>query len=109
MKITKELAQVLLELYENGDATTDWEDGWFGGEQRVNFRLIHSKLINTSRWNHIYERVYWDLDTDKCWRTTYRTGATECQDEVPYEYEKEVELQEVEPVEVKVVTYEVVK
>lgn len=109
MKITKELAQALLELYENGDATTDWEDDWFEGEQRVNFRLIHSELVDTTRWSHIHERVYWDLDNDKYWQTTYSVGATECQDESPYEWEKEVELVEVKPVEVKVVTYEVVK
>lgn len=109
MKITRELAQALLELYEKGDGTTDWEDDWFEGEQRVNFRLMHSKLIDTSRWSHIHERVYWDLDSGKYWLTTYQTGATECQDETPYEYEKEVELVEVKPVEVKVITYEVVK
>ena len=109
MKISGDMARLLLELYSEGDATTDWEDEWFEGNPRINFRLVHAELIDTTRWSHVHERVYWDLDADKCWRTTYRTGATECQDETPYEYEKEVELEEVVPTEVTVVKYEVVK
>lgn len=110
MKITKKLAQALLELYESGDGTTDWEDDWFEGQPRINFRLVHSALIDTTRWSHVHERVYWDLDSDKYWRTTYQTGATECQDESPYEYDgDEIEFDEVVPVETKKTIYTVVE
>ncbi|MND20308.1 hypothetical protein D3C87_1014010 [compost metagenome] len=110
MKITQELAQLLLELYENGDSTTDWKDDWFEGESRVNFRLVHAAMVDTTRWSHVYERVYWDLDTGKYWRTTYMTGATECQDESPYENDgAEIEFNEVVPVEIKKTIYKAVK
>ena len=109
MKISKELAQTLLELDVGGD-TTDWEDDWFEGSPRVELSLVHSELIDTSRWSHIHERVYKDLTTGKFWHTTYRTGATECQDESPYEYDgDEIELDEVVPVEIKKTIYKAVK
>lgn len=109
MKISKALAQMLLELYDVGEATTDWEEDWFEGSLRINFRLMSSRLADTSRWHHIHERVYWDLDADKYWQTTYRVGATECQDEGPYENEEEVVLTEVVPVEIKKTIYKAVK
>lgn len=109
MEIKKELAQALLEL-DVGDDTTDWEDDWFEGSDRVKFSLVHAKLADTSRWSHIWERVYKDLSADKYWLTTYRVGATECQDERAYENDgPQIELTEVVPVEVKKTIYKVVK
>lgn len=110
MKIGKGLAVDLLELFKIGQSTTGWETDWFGNNPILNFELVHQELVDTSRWSHIYERVYKDLDTGKFWHTSYSTGATECQDEPPYEYEgDEVEFVEVVPVEHTVVKYEVVK
>lgn len=110
MKISKALAQMLLELYDVGEATTDWEEDWFEGSPRVNFRLMSSRLADTSRWHHIHERVYWGLDTGKYWQTTYRVGATECQDESPYENDgAEIEFDEVEPMQVTTTIYKAVK
>lgn len=107
MQISKEVAQELLELFRTGASSADagWPDD-FG----VKFKLVQAKLLDTTRWSHVYERIYEDLDTGKFWSTTYSTGATECQDESPYEYDGDViELVEVVPVEVTKIIYKVVK
>lgn len=109
MKIKKETAQALLELFEVGTDTTDWEDDWFDGE-RLEFSLVSCELVDTTRWSHVHEVVYKDLLTGKFWMSSYRTGATECQDESPYEYDgDEIELTEVVPVEIKTTIYKAVK
>jgi len=108
MKIFNSIACELLEL-DVGHNTTDWGDG-LGEHYPIQFELVHAKMIDTSRWSHIYERVYKDLNTGKFYRTTYRTGATERQDERPYEYEgEEIEFAEVEPYEVVRIKYRSVK
>ena len=104
MKVTNEQARDLLELFRVGDNTSDWE-GF-----SVKVELIQEELIDTSRWSHIHERVYKDLDSGKFYATTYSTGATECQDETPYEYDGEIiEFDEVVPVEVVKIEYHTVK
>ena len=110
MQVSRELAYELLELWQVGDQTTGWEDDSFAGFARVDFKLVHSELVDTGRWSHIYERVYQDLSTGKYWSTSYSTGATECQDESPYEYDGDViKFTEVVPVEHTVVKYEETK
>lgn len=52
------------------------------------------KIIETTRWSGIYELIF--EDNDKYWRTIFSTGLTELQDESPWEYENEVECEEVE-------------
>jgi len=61
---------------------------------------IVDSIIDTTRWSIIHEIVF--ADKGKFYRTTYSGGATECQDERPWEYEDEVECEEVELREVKV-------
>jgi len=61
---------------------------------------IVENIIDTTRWSIIHEIVF--ADKGKFYRTTYSEGATECQDERPWEYEDEVECEEVELREVKV-------
>ena len=63
-------------------------------------RVIVDKIIDMSRWSIIHEIVF--EDNGKFYQTTYSEGATECQDERPWEYEDEVECYEVELREVKV-------
>lgn len=100
IKVSQEVAQELLDLYKIGDTTEDWEDF------PVKFKLVKSEMVDTSRWSHIYGVVYEDLATGKFYYSTYSTGATECQDEAPYEYEKEVEMVEVVKKEKVIVVYE---
>ena len=53
-----------------------------------------------TRWSIVHEIVF--EDKGKFYRTTYSVGATEMQWGKPWEYEEEVECEEVELKEVKV-------
>lgn len=62
---------------------------------------IVNRIVNTTRWSIIHEIVF--EDNGKFYMTTYSEGATECQDESPWEYDDdEVKCTEVELKEVKV-------
>ena len=61
---------------------------------------IVDKIIDTTRWSIVHEIVF--EDKGKFYQTTYSEGATEYQDERPWEYEDEIECMEVEWKEVKV-------
>jgi hypothetical protein len=108
MKVSNEVAVELLELYKLGQTTEDWETD----EEPfpLKFKLVHTDLIDTSRWSNIHEVVYQDLNTSKYWHSTYSVGATECQDESAYENDgDEIEFTEVVPKEVTVIEYVAVK
>lgn len=64
------------------------------------YRAITNKIIDTSRWSIIHEIVF--EDNNKFYQTTYSVGATECQDESPWEYDDIIECDEVELREVKI-------
>lgn len=61
---------------------------------------IVDKIIDTNRWSIIHKIVF--EDKGKFYQTTYSEGATEYQDESPWEYEDMIECTEVELREVKV-------
>lgn len=61
---------------------------------------IVDRIIDTTRWSIIHEIVF--ADKGKFYMTTYSEGATERQDERPWEYEDEIECEEVELREVKI-------
>ena len=61
---------------------------------------IEDNIIDTSRWSIIHEIIF--ENGGKFYRTTYSEGATEMQWEEPWEYEEEVECEEVELREVTV-------
>jgi hypothetical protein len=61
---------------------------------------IVDNIVDTTRWSVIHEIVF--ADKGKFFRTTYSEGATEMQYERPWEYEDEIECEEVELREVKV-------
>ena len=63
-------------------------------------KLIEDDIIDTTRWSIVHEIVF--EDKGKFYMTTYSEGATEYQDERPWEYENEVKCTEVELKEVKV-------
>ena len=65
---------------------------------------VYDKIIDHSRWAVGHERVF--EHEGKFYRTTYRVGATEYQDEQPYEYDaNEIECIEVVPIEQVVIIY----
>lgn len=61
---------------------------------------IVNRIVDTTRWSIIHEIVF--EDNGKFYMTTYSEGATEYQDERPWEYDDEIECTEVELKEVKV-------
>jgi len=61
---------------------------------------IVNRIVDTTRWSIIHEIVF--EDNGKFYMTTYSEGATEIQDERPWEYDDEIKCIEVELKEVKV-------
>ena len=74
-------------------------------EDHEDFELVRSEIVDNTRWSAVYEDVYQRLSDKKFFKTTYRKGATEMQDERPYEY-VEALFYEVFPVEKTVLVYE---
>lgn len=71
---------------------------------------VVTTLDDSSRWALQYTQVFRDTRDGKFYMTYYQTGATEQQDESPYEYEDdELDVREVEPYEVTVTKYRAVK
>jgi hypothetical protein len=53
-------------------------------------------IENTTRWSIVYSSVHKHIASGKCYEFTYSRGATESQEERPYEYDDEVDVCEVE-------------
>ena len=68
---------------------------------------ILDEITDTSRWS-VHHRIVFKHD-DKFYETYYSEGATEMQDESAWEYDDEVECDEVELKEVTVVKWIKVK
>ena len=65
---------------------------------------VRKKLVGRRRWEVEYEVVY--KFEGRLWRSFYSVGATEEQYTAPYEFEKEVKLQEVFAVPVTAIVYQ---
>lgn len=65
--------------------------------------VVLDALIGSSRWSLNYKLVF--KYKGKYYQTYYSKGATEQQDEKPFEYDKEVDCLEVEPVKITVTDY----
>ena len=88
MKFKKDVLQDILEGY-----TDDGE-------------VIEDTLVGHSRWSLEYRLVFTDNE-GRFYSTVYRRGATEIQEEAPWEYEgDEIDCVEVFPVEKTLVVYE---
>ena len=69
---------------------------------------IENEIVDTSRWSIHYRAIF--KFEDRFYETRYSRGATEHQDERPYEYASdEIECPEVVPVEKTVIEYERIK
>ena len=74
----------------------------FGAEPES--EVIEDEISDTSRWSEHHELTF--KYKGNIYGTTYSCGATEMQDESPFEYDPdEIECEELEPVEVTVVKY----
>ena len=60
------------------------------------FEIIEDNIVDNTRWSIIHDFVWQEVATGKFFSGTYSRGATEQQDESPFEYDDEVELTEVE-------------
>ena len=91
MKIPKEVAQEL-----------SWGDK---DSEHADFKVALNEIVGHSRWSINYNLV---LEKDgKFFQKGYSKGATESQDESPFEYEdEEIDFKEVKPVEKVVIIYE---
>lgn len=58
--------------------------------------VVSDTITDTGRWNIEHELIFLDPADNKYYRTSYREGATELQDERPWEYNDTVEAVEVE-------------
>lgn len=68
---------------------------------------VSDTIIGTSRWSINHALVFREVETGKFFRAPYSVGATEQQDEGPWEHEGEViTAVEVRPVEKVVTVYE---
>ena len=72
------------------------------------FDLVEDKLVDTTRWSEIHEVVIKRESDGKFFMDSYSVGATEMQDESPWEY-SDPNFVEVVPVEKTVIVYEVKK
>ena len=90
MKFTKEFLQNL---------------AWKGDYDKDEVKVIETVLADTTRWSIVYDMVF--LYKEKYYLTSYSVGATESQDESPYEYAgDEIECTEVVPVAKTITVYE---
>lgn len=76
------------------------------GETVSGYTVVENELCDSSRWSLHYEMVFKNESDGKFYGTGYSSGATESQDESPYEYdEDEIECEEVFPQQVTVTKY----
>jgi len=68
--------------------------------------IIADTIYDNTRWSIVHELIF--KRDDKCYRTYYRVGATEHQEERPWDYDDAVKCTEVKPVERTVTVYEAV-
>ena len=72
--------------------------------------LIKDEICDHTRWSVGHDVIFKVLATNKFYSTYYSRGATEYQDESPYECEPaEIECAEVIPKKVEVIQYVTVK
>lgn len=87
LKITREEGKDI--VYECLD---DWEK-------------IEENVVDTSRWSIRYVGIFKHIPSGKYYQMSWSVGATEYQDERPFDYE-DPDLIEVEQVEVKVLVWQ---
>jgi len=75
--------------------------------QDMSGKTIIDTIIDHERWCVVHERIF--EHEGKFYQTIYSVGATENQDESPYEYQSdEIECPEVKPVEKLITVYELI-
>ena len=98
IKINKELLQEIVGEYA----------------QQERFEVVQNVISDHGRWSIYYDCTIKDKETGKFYDASYSQGATESQDEYPFENDEpdedgNIELHEVEPYEEIVTRYRKVK
>lgn len=77
-------------------------------DECASLEKIEDRITDTGRWSVHYALTFKDKASGKFYATDYRRGATEQQDESPFEFESAlVSCHEVRPVERTVIVYEI--
>lgn len=77
-------------------------------DELEDWQKIESHIVGHSRWSVQHEGIYQYMPTGKFYKFKWSVGATEYQDESPFQYEDEVEPIEVQPTFVTVQKWETV-
>jgi hypothetical protein len=83
----------------------DAQDLVWGDYDETIYEVISNKIVSKSRWSYRSELIIKTLADGKFWKSFYSQGATESQDESPYEY-GDVKFLEVFPKQIEVTIYE---
>jgi hypothetical protein len=75
-------------------------------EDTSEFEVIYDRVIDNSRWSVHHEIVVKRLSDGKFFKSFYSRGATESQDEQPYDLEYVATFEEVKQVEKVIISYE---
>ncbi len=73
-------------------------------EDHEDFRVVYDNIDGQSRWSITHEIVVKRVSDGKFFMSYYSTGATESQDESPYEY-GDAEFKEVFPMQETITMY----
>jgi len=73
-----------------------------------NYHIISDEIIDHGRWSILHEAIVLKVDEGNFYQTHYSVGATEYQDESPYEY-GDATFERVTPVQTTVTKYEKVE
>jgi len=71
-------------------------------------QIIEDELVDNDRWS-IHHRLIFKWEDGLYYQTYYCVGATEMQDEGPWDYDEEVECSQVRKVEKIVEVWEIVE
>jgi len=77
----------------------------YGDYDNTIYEVISNKILSKGRWNYRSELIVKTISDGRFWKSFYSKGATESQDEAPYEY-GDVIFEEVFPKKVEVLIYE---
>jgi len=78
----------------------------YGNHNSLVVKVIETEIYGRTRWSVMYSMIFKVIATGKYYSTYYSKGATEMQDESPYEYlGDEIECAEVVPKKVKIIAY----
>jgi hypothetical protein len=74
------------------------------GDAPDGIKIVSNNIIDKGRWSIHHEIVVQQISTGKFFRDTYSIGATETQDERPWQHE-DPDFTEVFPVEKTIIVY----